>query len=322
MDLKNDNLNNSLLDVAALYQFVEISNIDFKRRQLIELCRDNNIKGTIIIAEEGINGTIAGKSESLLLIINHIRDWSEIDDLEVKYSSTTTQTFHRLKVKSKQEIVTMGKKNIDPKKLKGDYIDPIDWNDFIQRDDVILIDARNIYETQVGKFFNAIDPEIDHFKEFPEWVENFIQDIPEDKKIAMYCTGGIRCEKASSYLKKLGHQEVYQLKGGILKYLEVVSKDVSLWEGECFVFDGRVSLKHGLEEGTYSLCFGCQFPVSERQRQSPFFEDGVTCDHCYHELTEKQKEGSRERRRQISLSKERGEVHIGKVFGNTSDISY
>lgn len=308
--------------MAAIYQFVEISNIYFKRRQLIKLCRDNDIRGTLIIAEEGINGTIAGKFESLILIIDHIRDWSEINDLEVKFSSSTTQTFHRLKVKSKKEIVTMGKNNLDPKMLKGDYIDPIDWNDFIQRDDVILIDARNIYEIQVGKFFNSIDPEIDNFKEFPKWVESFIEHIPEDKKIAMYCTGGIRCEKASSYLKQLGHKEVYQLKGGILKYLEVVSKDVSLWEGECFVFDGRVSLKHGLEEGTYSLCFGCQFPVSERQRESPFFEEGVSCDHCYHELSEKQKEGSRERSRQIILSKERGEAHIGKVFGNTPDMSH
>ena len=321
MDKKNKLIESSPWAVVAIYQFVGISDIDFKRHELIKLCKDNDVRGTLIIAEEGINGTIAGNIDSLVLVIDHIRNWDEIDDLEAKYSSSGRQTFYRLKIKSKKEIVTMGKDDIDPSMLKGEYIDPTDWNDFIQRDDVILIDARNNYETELGKFSNAVAPEIENFKEFPKWVENFVQEIPGNKKIAMYCTGGIRCEKASSYLKQIGYQEVYQLKGGILKYLELASQDVSLWEGECFVFDGRVSLKHGLEEGTYSLCYGCQFPVSETQRESLLFEEGVSCDHCYQDLTKKQKSGSRERRRQIILSKERGAVHIGKVFERISDVT-
>ncbi len=206
----------------------------------------------------------------------------------------------------------MGRTDVDAESVTGEYISPKDWNDFVQRDDVILIDARNEYETMIGHFKNAIDPQTDTFTEFPEWITGFIDQNLEDKKIAMYCTGGIRCEKASSYLKSKGIEDVYQLQGGILKYLEEIPEEDSLWEGECFVFDQRVSIKHDLVEGKYQLCFSCQFPVSNDDLDSPFYEEGVTCENCYDSLTEEQKISRRERQKQILLSRDRGEIHLGR----------
>ena len=266
----------------------------------------------MILADEGINGTITGESVAVDLVLDEIRKWPEIETLEVKYSKSSMSNFRRLKIKQKKEIVTMGRTDVDAESVSGEYISPKDWNDFVQRDDVILIDARNEYETMIGHFKNAIDPQTETFTEFPEWITGFIDQNIEDKKIAMYCTGGIRCEKASSYLKSKGIEDVYQLQGGILKYLEEVPEEDSLWQGECFVFDQRVSIKHDLVEGKYQLCFSCQFPVSNDDLDSPFYEEGVTCENCYDSLTEEQKISRRERQKQILLSRDRGEIHLGR----------
>ncbi len=206
----------------------------------------------------------------------------------------------------------MGQDNVDPEAITGEYVAPKDWNDFVKRDDVLLIDARNEYETMIGHFEDAIDPHTDTFTEFPDWITEFIDQNLGDKKIAMYCTGGIRCEKASSYLKSKGVEEVYQLQGGILKYLEEIPEENSLWKGECFVFDQRVSIKHELSEGNYRLCYSCQFPVSDHDLESPFYEEGVTCDNCYDLLTDDQKISRRERQKQILLARDRGELHLGR----------
>lgn len=312
MTISDSQLNNEKWKIAALYKFVNLKDVTKKRDGLEEICKQQNILGTLILADEGINGTITGESVAVDLVLDEIRKWPEIETLEVKYSKSSMSNFRRLKIKQKKEIVTMGRTDVDAESVSGEYISPKDWNDFVQRDDVILIDARNEYETMIGHFKNAIDPQTETFTEFPEWITGFIDQNIEDKKIAMYCTGGIRCEKASSYLKSKGIEDVYQLQGGILKYLEEVPEEDSLWQGECFVFDQRVSIKHDLVEGKYQLCFSCQFPVSNDDLDSPFYEEGVTCENCYDSLTEEQKISRRERQKQILLSRDRGEIHLGR----------
>ena len=288
MAISNFGTNENKWQIASLYKFVKLKNVSNKRNDLQNVCEKHNIFGTLILAEEGFNGTITGERDSIDVVLDEIMKWPEVKTLEVKYSESSMSNFRRLKIKQKKEIVTMGRTDVDAESVTGEYISPKDWNDFVQRDDVILIDARNEYETMIGHFKNAIDPQTETFTEFPEWITGFIDQNLEDKKIAMYCTGGIRCEKASSYLKSKGIEDVYQLQGGILKYLEEVPEEDSLWEGECFVFDQRVSIKHDLVEGKYQLCFSCQFPVSNDDLESPFYEEGVTCKNCYDSLTEEQ----------------------------------
>jgi UPF0176 protein len=310
--ISNFGTNENKWQIASLYKFVKLKNVSNKRNDLQNVCEKHNIFGTLILAEEGFNGTITGERDSIDAVLDEIMKWPEVKTLEVKYSESSMSNFRRLKIKQKKEIVTMGRTDVDAESVTGEYISPKDWNDFVQRDDVILIDARNEYETMIGHFKNAIDPQTETFTEFPEWITGFIDQNLEDKKIAMYCTGGIRCEKASSYLKSKGIEDVYQLQGGILKYLEEVPEEDSLWEGECFVFDQRVSIKHDLVEGKYQLCFSCQFPVSNDDLESPFYEEGVTCENCYDSLTEEQKISRRERQKQILLSRDRGEIHLGR----------
>ena len=297
--------------VAALYHFTKLTNLDEKQVALEQICKSNSILGTLLLADEGINGTIAGNKNGIKNVVNYISEWPEISELELKYSFSSHQNFNRLKVRIKDEIVTMGKGNINVKEHSGTYVDPKDWNELIARDDVILIDARNEYEVAMGQFEGAIDPKTDTFRQFPSWADQLNQQPDSPKKVAMYCTGGIRCEKASSYMKTLGFDEVFHLKGGILKYLEVVPEEESLWEGECFVFDDRVSLVHGLEEGEYSLCYGCQDPVSPKDRESELYEAGVSCPSCHNTLSEQKKINLRAPEKQFRLAQERGQYHLG-----------
>ena len=307
---------NTQLTVASLYHFATMSDLDLKRSSLKSICEEQKILGTILLATEGVNGTITGKHDSIQIVIDTIRGWQEISDLEVKYSTSTHENFNRMKVKIKDEIVTMGAGFIDVSKQSGQYVEPKDWDEFISREDVVVIDARNNYETSIGKFANSVDPGMDNFRQFPAWADEFYSSNGDirNTKIAMYCTGGIRCEKATAYMKELGFEEVYHLKGGILKYLEEATRQDILWEGECFVFDDRVSLKHGLSEGSYSLCYSCQYPLSKEDKTSTMYEEGVSCPSCHDNTSEDRLMRSRERQKQILLSKERGEKHIGQRF--------
>ena len=297
--------------VAALYHFTRINEPAAKRYPLLSLCRSEGVRGTVLLATEGINGTISGTTEGIASVIEHVKGWPEVESLEVKYSFSNENSFKRLKVKIKNEIVTMRKPEINARLDAGKYIEPTEWNDLIKRDDVIVVDTRNTFEFNIGRFSNAIEPGTDSFHEFPNWADKLANDPDKPSTVAMYCTGGIRCEKATAYMKQVGFDEVYHLKGGILKYLEVVPEDESLWEGECFVFDGRVSLEHGLKEGNYELCYGCQFPVSQSDRKSPLFEQGVTCPRCHDSLPDTDKIRYRERQRQIVMALSRNEQHIG-----------
>ena len=299
------------LVVAALYQFTEIYDLPQKQSDLLSICRSRNVHGTLILATEGINGTISGRGHHIKTVIQHIIDWPEIADLDVKYSSSTDQNFNRVKVKIKKEIVTMGVSRVNAKKDAGKHVEAKDWNKLISREDIALIDVRNKFEIEVGRFKGSIGPNTDSFSDFPDWVTQHSTELAGKPAIAMYCTGGIRCEKASAYMKSMGFGEIYHLKGGILKYLEEIAAPESLWEGECFVFDDRVSLTHGLEEGGYTLCYGCQDPLTEQDRESQFFEDGVTCPKCYNVLSDSKKARSRERQKQISIARSRGTNHLG-----------
>ena len=299
------------LVVAALYQFTEIYDLPQKQSDLLSICRSRNVRGTLILATEGINGTISGRGHHIKTVIQHIIDWPEIADLDVKYSSSTDQNFNRVKVKIKKEIVTMGVSRVNAKKDAGKHVEAKDWNKLISREDIALIDVRNKFEIEVGRFKGSIGPNTDSFSDFPDWVTQHSTELAGKPAIAMYCTGGIRCEKASAYMKSMGFGEIYHLKGGILKYLEEIAAPESLWEGECFVFDDRVSLTHGLEEGAYTLCYGCQDPLTEQDRESQFFEEGVTCPKCYNVLSDSKKARSRERQKQISIARSRGTNHLG-----------
>ncbi len=299
--------------VAALYHFTRIADPSSKRQALLDLCLDHNILGTLLLAHEGINGTVAGAKVDIERLIKHIEHWDEIGKLEVKYSTAASKGFLRMKVRLKNEIVTMGKPDIDPNTDAGAYIDPKNWNALISRPDVMVVDTRNTYETRIGGFKNAIDPKTRTFRAFPAWADKLAESPDKPAAIAMYCTGGIRCEKASAYMKQLGFDAVYHLKGGILKYLENVEEEESLWEGECFVFDERVSLKHGLEEGEYDMCFACKDPISSDDRMMDGFEDGVSCHRCIDKYTPIQQEKFRQRQRQITLANSRGEEHLGQA---------
>ena len=297
--------------VAALYHFTRITDPVAKRYPLLSLCRSQGVRGTVLLATEGINGTIAGTPEGIASVIDHVEAWPEVESLEVKYSFSDENSFKRLKVKIKNEIVTMRKPEINTRLDAGKYVEPTEWNDLIAREDVMLVDTRNNFEFKIGRFSNAIEPGTDSFYEFPDWADKLATQPDRPSAVAMYCTGGIRCEKATAYMKQVGFDEVYHLKGGILKYLEDVPEDESLWEGECFVFDGRVSLKHGLKEGNYELCYGCQFPISPSDRKSPLFEQGVSCPRCHDSLPDADKARYRERQRQVAIALSRYEQHIG-----------
>jgi UPF0176 protein len=296
--------------VAALYHFTRFADPAALRAPLLELCRARGISGTLLLAGEGINGTIAGDRAGIDAVLAHIRALPGCADIEWKESTAVDAPFHRIKVRLKREIVTMGQPDIDPVSRVGHYVDPADWNDLISAPDVAIIDTRNDYEVAIGTFDGAIDPQTKSFGEFPAWWEANKHRF-HNKRIAMFCTGGIRCEKSTNYLMGQGVEDVYHLKGGILKYLEEVPQDASKWDGECFVFDGRVSVGHGLAEGPHILCHGCRRPLLPEDRNHPAFEEGVSCHHCVDETTETDKARFRERQKQIALAKDRGVRHIG-----------
>ncbi|MDB0035104.1 rhodanese-related sulfurtransferase [Amylibacter sp.] len=296
--------------VAALYHFTKFS--DYKKLQdpLRKICNSEGIKGSLLIAYEGINGTISGSRSGIDAVLKHIRSMPGCSDLEHKESFASEIPFKRMKVKLKKEIVTMGQPHIDPTLNVGNYIEPRDWNNLISQDDVIVIDTRNDYEVAIGSFDGAIDPETKSFGEFPEWWEENRSKY-QDKRVAMFCTGGIRCEKSTNFLLNEGVKDVYHLKGGILKYLEEVPEKNSKWNGECFVFDSRVSVKHGLEEGIYNLCYACRMPLAPDDFKKEEFEKGVSCHLCIDSNDDERKERFRERQYQVELADKRGKHHIG-----------
>ncbi len=281
------------------------------RKPLLAQCDTLGITGTLLLAAEGINGTIAGSRTSIDQILAYLRRDPRLGDLQHKESEAFLPPFYRMKVKVKNEIVTMGVAGIDPTELVGRYVKPEDWNELICDPDVLLVDTRNDYEVEVGTFKGAIDPRITTFREFPEYVKNNF-DPQKQPRIAMFCTGGIRCEKASAYMLQQGFPEVYHLQGGILKYLENVPAEESLWQGECFVFDQRVAVGQGLAPGHYELCYGCSRPITQDAKYSAKYQVGISCPNCFDSLTPEKRAAAMERQKQVTLSTQRGEKHIGK----------
>lgn len=296
--------------VAALYRFTRFDDPAALRPPLIDICRQARVKGTLLLAHEGINGTIAGPREGIDAVLAHIRTLPGCADLEWKESTAEIAPFARLKVRLKREIVTLGQPDVDPLARVGHYVDPADWNELISSPDVAVIDTRNDYEVAIGTFEGAIDPGTESFSEFPDWwAEN--KDRFAGKSIAMFCTGGIRCEKSTNYLLGQGLNKVYHLKGGILNYLEKVPEEQSLWHGACFVFDERVSVEHGLKPGPHLLCHACRRPLEPADTHRPEFEEGVSCHLCIDQTTAEDKARFRERQRQIRLAAARGQRHLG-----------
>jgi UPF0176 protein len=302
---------------AALYKFVSLPDFKDLREPLLAFCEANDITGTLLLAEEGINGTIAGMEENVRRVLKFLREdeifKGRLGDLEHKESWTEKKPFYRLKVRLKKEIVTLGVPEVKPSEMAGTYVKPEDWNALITDPDVILVDTRNDYEVAIGTFKGAINPHTNSFSELPEWVKNEAS-LKAKPKVAMFCTGGIRCEKSTAYLRSQGFDEVYHLQGGILKYLETIPAEQSLWEGECFVFDERVSVGHGLVPGNYEFCRACRHPLSPEERQSPLFEQGISCPHCHGKVSEEKKRALAERQHQIELAKQRKQVHVGAKF--------
>ena len=299
--------------VAALYKFVDLPDFESFQKSIQEKCLSEDIKGTILLASEGINGTVAGPEEGMRRFLTFLKGMTEFQDLVHKESWASEAPFPRMKVRLKKEIVTMGVDGIDPKKIVGTYVKPEDWNALISDPDVVVVDTRNDYEVAIGTFKGAVDPKTKSFREFPKWAEDNT-DILKKPKVAMFCTGGIRCEKSTAYMKEQGYEEVYHLEGGILKYLEEIPENDSMWDGECFVFDERVSVGHGLKEGPYDMCHGCRRPISEEDKQSEYYVAGVTCPFCHDELTDDQKARFAERQKQMELARKRGELHRGLQY--------
>lgn len=299
--------------VAALYRFAPVADPAALRERLIALCGEE-VRGTLLVAHEGINGTIAGPHDAILRVVNGIHAEPGFDRLELKYSGANEMPFYRMKVRIKKEIVTMGLPNLDPVNGVGAYVKPADWNALISDPDTVIIDTRNDYEFEIGTFKGAIQPNTKTFREFADWFEKEGRNLvnrPNPPKVAMFCTGGIRCEKATAYLKSEGIPEVHHLEGGILKYLEEIPEPESLWQGECFVFDERVSVGHGLKLGEHTLCRACRMPVSPEGLKSPKFVEGVSCERCWDERDEERRAAYAERQRQIELARQRGSAHIG-----------
>ena len=298
----------------AFYQFVSLKNIDQLQAFILKFCQKNSIKGTILLASEGINGTISGDEKKIQKFIEFIKEDSffknNFKNLEHKESWASKNPFYRMKVRLKREIVALGVDGISPSKKVGEYVNPEDWNALIEDPNTIVIDTRNNYEVDIGTFKNAINPKTESFREFPSFVGKKLRDNKK-KKVAMFCTGGIRCEKATSLMLEEGFEDVYHLKGGILKYLETIPKDKSLWEGECFVFDQRVAVTHGLDEGQYDQCYACRHPLSPEELESNQYTKGISCPYCFNKLSDKKKAGVTERQKQIMLSKSKGKNHIG-----------
>jgi UPF0176 protein len=308
--MTSETANPSSWRVAALYHFTRVADHARLREPLQALCEEQGVCGTLLLAHEGINGTIAGPDTGIDAVLSFLRAQPEFARLEHKESRASKKPFIRMKVKLKKEIVTMGVETVDPLDVVGTYVEPQDWNALISDPHTIVIDTRNDYETAIGTFRGAVDPDIRTFREFPDWVRNQpgLRDKP---KIAMFCTGGIRCEKATAFMRQEGFEEVYHLKGGILKYLEQVPPEESLWDGACFVFDERVSVVHGLAEGDHKLCRACRNPLTPDAMASPLYEPGVSCPACHEVRSEDDRNRFREREKQARLARERGQRHMG-----------
>jgi len=298
------------ITICALYKFVRLEHFEALRAPLLAKMTSLEVKGTLLLAAEGINGTIAGSQASIEQVLAFLAQDANLANISHKESYTDENPFHRTKVKLKKEIVTMGIEGIDPNQVVGTYVKPKDWNALISDPDVLLVDTRNDYEVEIGTFKGALNPDTETFREFPQYVKDNL-DKNKHKKVAMFCTGGIRCEKSTAYLKEQGFEEVYHLEGGILKYLEEVPSKETLWQGECFVFDGRVAVNHDLEQGQYDQCFACRFPLTEAEKESEHYIKGVSCHRCHDQVTEQQRSRFAERERQIGLAAKRGENHLG-----------
>lgn len=306
------------LQVAAFYGFTALKQLEELRNQLQELAAAAGVRGTILLASEGVNGTISGSPAGVAQVLNRLRGIEGLEQLQAKFSQSPSQAFHRLKVRVKPEIVTMGCADVKPAERVGTYVAPAQWDELIRDPHTLVVDTRNDYEVAIGTFRGALDPGTRSFSELPAWVQ--AQSAPgmalapangRKPKVAMFCTGGIRCEKSTAYLRSQGFEEVYHLQGGILKYLETVPPEQSLWQGECFVFDERVSVGHGLREGDLDLCRSCRHPIGDMEKASDKYEEGISCPHCHEGLTEARKRGFAERQRQVALARERQQPHIG-----------
>ena len=296
----------------ALYKFVTLPNYAALREPLLDAMSKNNVFGTLLLAQEGINGTVSSTREGVDALLKWLDQQPGLENIDTKESYHSEIPFYRTKVKLKNEIVTMGVEGIDPKQVVGTYVKPEDWNALISDPDVVLVDTRNDYEVEIGTFENAVDPKTKTFREFPAWAKDNL-DPQKHKKVAMFCTGGIRCEKSTAYMKEQGFDQVYHLEGGILKYLEKVPKEQTLWSGECFVFDNRVAVDHDLKRGSYDQCHACRMPITEQEKDHLHYQEGLSCHHCYGTVDEEQKQRFAERQKQVALAKKRGEEHIGNA---------
>jgi len=302
------------VQVAAFYGFTAMADLSDLQAQLRELAQAAAVRGTILLAEEGVNGTISGPQAGVQAVLARLRQWPGLSHLEAKFSEAPIQAFHRLKVRIKREIVTMGCPTVKPAEQVGTYVAPQQWDALINDPDTLVVDTRNAYEVAVGTFAGAIDPGTNSFREFPAWVERELRPLVEQRRpkaIAMFCTGGIRCEKSTAYLLQQGFENVHHLQGGILRYLEEVPEQGSSWQGECYVFDQRVSVNHRLEPGSYTLCHACGLPLSPAERAHPSFRQGVSCPYCIVRFSDADRARFAERQRQMQLARERGQQHIG-----------
>ena len=310
------NTNNSTLDkyiISTFYKFLVLENYKELKIKFDKSLSKTNIKGTILLANEGVNGTIAGSESDLKKFFLYLDKFSQFKDITPKFSSSNKNPFLRMKVRLKKEIVTIGIPEVSPTNLVGKYLNVEEWNEFLNGSNSMIIDTRNNYEVSIGTFKNSINPKIKSFRDFPKWVQKNLIDkkVSKESKIGMFCTGGIRCEKSTSYLKQLGFENVFHLDGGILKYLENVKSDENEWKGECFVFDYRVSLNNSLEKGEYEMCYACRMPLSKENKKNKHYLEGQSCEYCYDQTTIKQKKRFNEREKQIKLSKVKNLKHLG-----------
>ena len=310
--------------VTAFYQFLPLHDVAGWQTRFLARCTDCQLLGTILLAEEGVNGTVAGRAKNMHSFVQWLETQTPFTQPEIKFATHTHPPFHRLKIRLKKEIVTMGKEYLEGQKDKegkankggeaGNYVAPKEWNALISDPDMMVVDVRNEYEIAIGQFAGAVNPQTKTFRQFPEWAEEIAQRPPHTrpKKLAMYCTGGIRCEKSTAWMKQLGFEEVYHLKGGILRYLEEIDKNESLWEGECFVFDSRVAVDHDLKKGSYELCYACKMPLSAADMRHKAYQPSLSCPHCIDVTSAQQRKRFAERAHQIDLAKQRGAVHLGR----------
>lgn len=307
--------------VAAIYKFVVLEDFKALRFPLLAAMRDHDVRGTLLLAREGINGTVAGTRQGIDRLMAYLESDDRLKQLRCKESFCDQVPFHRTMVKIKKEIVTMGVTDIDPKQIVGTYIKPKDWNQLISDPEVTVIDTRNKYEVGIGTFKNAVNPDTESFREFPIYVNEQLDPV-QHKRVAMFCTGGIRCEKATAFLKGQGFDDVYHLEGGILQYLKDVPESESLWQGECFVFDRRVAVGHGLEQGRHDICYACRYPISEQDKAEDTYVKGVSCPRCFDKTTPEQRHRFQDRQTQVELAEIRGEQHIGQPVSKNNPVEF